>query len=323
MTKIINEFSIPLGKIDFTNARIVKQRIFNSTFNTYQRHEYANQLEAYKDQLYEKFKKGKFDSLSELSQIITNERITAIYHNLDDPTQSCWMAKFKNSLSVLNIDTDTINFFIMPLLFDGLDIYKLHISLIIAELYHDLRTALNVMLLGIEYANSETRRNEIVRYITQFKRVMATYHPGNMIELLNPMESPLMVKPNYHVGIDSNSMDTSYSGTLYFIKELEDMLDYTGFMGIIDEYTQKRQGIDMESIRETDEIRQFLRDYLNTCDKKQMRNFISCLIKYYDKSDKDYVIRQNKRWFKKIINELTDDTKNTIHNTMKLLNLSI
>ena len=38
---------------------------------------------------------------------------------------------------------------------------------------------------------------------------------------------------------------------------------------------------------------------------------------------KDYVIRQNKRWFKRIINELNDDTKESINNTIKLLNLSI
>lgn len=320
MSKIIKEFAIPLGKLDSTSAKETKQRIFRSTFNTYQRHEYADYIEKYKDSLHEKFKYGKFDSLSELSQIISYDFMSINFNEFDNHTQSIWLGKFKQSLLNLNVDSDTINFFIIPSLYDGLNAYKINIMLVIAEIYHDLRTALNAMMIGTEYVNSPIRQVEITNFVSKFKQVMGTYHASNMVDLLNPMESPLMVQVSHR---DVGEMGSAYSGTLCFIKQLEDMLDYSSFIGIIDQYTSKRQGIDIESIRETDEIRNFLIEYLNTCDKKQMRNFISCLIKYYDKVDKDYVIRQNKRWFKRIINELNDDTKESINNTIKLLNLSI
>ena len=51
---------------------------------------------------------------------------------------------------------------------------------------------------------------------------MGTYHASNMVDLLNPMESPLMVQVSQR---DVGEMGSVYSGTLYFIKQLEDMLD--------------------------------------------------------------------------------------------------
>ena len=169
MSKIIKEFAIPLGKLDYTSAKETKQRIFRSTFNTYQRHEYADYIEKYKDSLHEKFKYGKFDSLSELSQIISYDFMSINFNEFDNHTQSIWLCKFKQSLVNLNVDSDTINFY-NPIFYDGLNAYKINIMLVIAEIYHDLRTALNAMMIGTEYVNSPIRQVEITNLFQNLNR---------------------------------------------------------------------------------------------------------------------------------------------------------
>lgn len=320
MTKIINEFAVPLGKHDTQKAREAKQRIFRSTFNTYQRHAYSDIVEQYKDDMYEKFKSADIDNMAEFSQLVSNQIMNDHYGRFEQHIQELWLSKLKNSLRKMDVSSTDINYFIVPMLYDGINEYQLGIMLCIAELYHDLKTALNAMLLSIEYVNTAIEYGNIELYIQKFKRVMGNYHALNMVELLNPMESPLMVKPSRH---EIGDMDCSYSGTLYFINQLSDMLDYVGFANIIDSYTEGRHGIDIESIRETVEVRKFFIQYFNTSTRKQQRNFISCLVKYYDKTDKEYVIRKNKLWLRKIIKELDETVQQDIHNTVKLLNLSI